>query len=273
MNYYQFNIGDYRKDAGHLSLLEHGIYRMLIDTYYTNEGPLVADDAKLMRSHCVRIADEVQAYKNIIADFFIVRDGMYYHSGCEKVLEEIFSKSAKARASSKARWDRKNKGLHQVDANAMRTDSERNANGMLPNTQYPIPNTQYNKVKKAPSKLVKPTIHELITEFGNRVTDSETQAEKFLAYYESNGWKIGKNPMKSWRATVTTWVTRSKENANHGISAITGFSTPGSAGKISTVDRNGIAADNYRRKLQLQYEAEDQHNGHVVGASGSDVWG
>lgn len=29
--------------------------------------------------------------------------------------------------------------------------------------------------------------------------------EKFHAYYESNGWRVGKNPMRSWKAAVVTW--------------------------------------------------------------------
>lgn len=30
-------------------------------------------------------------------------------------------------------------------------------------------------------------------------------AEQFYDYYESNGWKVGKNSMKDWRAAVRTW--------------------------------------------------------------------
>jgi len=29
--------------------------------------------------------------------------------------------------------------------------------------------------------------------------------EKFFDYYESNGWRVGKNPMKNWQASVRTW--------------------------------------------------------------------
>lgn len=32
-------------------------------------------------------------------------------------------------------------------------------------------------------------------------------ADRWLAYYESNGWKVGKNPMKDWKAAVRTWTT------------------------------------------------------------------
>jgi len=30
-------------------------------------------------------------------------------------------------------------------------------------------------------------------------------ADRFVDYYASNGWKVGKNPMKDWRAAVRTW--------------------------------------------------------------------
>lgn len=37
-------------------------------------------------------------------------------------------------------------------------------------------------------------------------------AEYFIDYYESNGWKVGKNPMKDWKATVRTWNSRNKQD-------------------------------------------------------------
>ena len=30
-------------------------------------------------------------------------------------------------------------------------------------------------------------------------------AERFCAYYESNGWRVGRNAMKDWQAAVRTW--------------------------------------------------------------------
>lgn len=33
----------------------------------------------------------------------------------------------------------------------------------------------------------------------------QVDVERFLAYYESNGWKVGKNPMKSWQAAMVNW--------------------------------------------------------------------
>lgn len=37
--------------------------------------------------------------------------------------------------------------------------------------------------------------------------------EQFLDYYKANGWKVGKNPMKDWRATVRNWTKRPEYNA------------------------------------------------------------
>ncbi len=32
------------------------------------------------------------------------------------------------------------------------------------------------------------------------------EAEKFFNYYESNGWRVGKNPMKNWKAAAANWM-------------------------------------------------------------------
>ena len=37
--------------------------------------------------------------------------------------------------------------------------------------------------------------------------------EMFYDYYEANGWKVGKNPMKSWKATLRNWHRRDQETA------------------------------------------------------------
>lgn len=56
---------------------------------------------------------------------------------------------------------------------------------------------------KSNGVLKKPSLDEIQTycvERGNNV-----DPEKWRAYYESNGWRVGKNPMKDWKAAVRTW--------------------------------------------------------------------
>jgi len=142
MHYYQFNIADYRKDTGHLTLLEHGIYRSLLDTYYLNELPLCKDDASLMRTHSIRTDEETKAFKNIIADYFILTKKGYTHKKCADQISKYNAKSDKARLSAKVRWD----------AEAMRTHSEGNANHKpLTNNHKPITIVKDVKASKIPT--------------------------------------------------------------------------------------------------------------------------
>ena len=64
--------------------------------------------------------------------------------------------------------------------------------------------------KPPTSRFQKPTLDQLNTEAA-LIDLSAIEAEKFLNYYESNGWKVGKNPMKSWRAALRNWWSRVKE--------------------------------------------------------------
>ena len=128
MHYYKHYIGDYRRDTSHLTLLEHGIYRQLIDSYCLDEMPLTNDLAKLMRSHSVRTAEEQQALQNVLTDFFELTENGYIHKRCEKTVAEYHGKSDKARQSANARWHKENNKLQSNNAKAMQTHTEGNAN-------------------------------------------------------------------------------------------------------------------------------------------------
>lgn len=41
---------------------------------------------------------------------------------------------------------------------------------------------------------------------------SSVDPQRFVDYYTANGWKVGKNPMKDWKAAVRGWESREKEN-------------------------------------------------------------
>ena len=79
MHYYQFNIADYRKDTMHLSRLEHGIYRDLIDWYYLDENPIPLETQVVMRRLRLDTEDEAKALKNVLSDFFSEADGWRHH--------------------------------------------------------------------------------------------------------------------------------------------------------------------------------------------------
>jgi biotin operon repressor len=73
--------------------------------------------------------------------------------------------------------------------------------------------TETEKGGGAGKKFVPPTIEEVedyIKEKGYNV-----DAERFVAYYKSNGWKVGKNQMKDWKAAIVTWSKNDNQQKNN----------------------------------------------------------
>ena len=52
-------------------------------------------------------------------------------------------------------------------------------------------------------RFEKPTLSQITQYCIER--NNNVNAEQFYDYYESNGWKVGKNSMKDWKACVRTW--------------------------------------------------------------------
>lgn len=63
--------------------------------------------------------------------------------------------------------------------------------------------TKANKSPTKAKRFVKPTLSEIEQYCIER--NNNVNAEQFFDYYESNGWKVGKNSMKDWKAAVRTW--------------------------------------------------------------------
>ena len=57
--------------------------------------------------------------------------------------------------------------------------------------------------KKAATAFHAPTVEEVKAYCLER--KNKVDAVRFVDYYTANGWKVGKNPMKDWRAAVRTW--------------------------------------------------------------------
>lgn len=70
-------------------------------------------------------------------------------------------------------------------------------------------------IKTVPSGTVakrfeKPTI-EAMNLHCAKIGLPETESVNFFNYYESNGWRVGRNPMKSWEAALVNWKIRWNE--------------------------------------------------------------
>lgn len=97
MNFYKRHIGDYIKKAGHLTLLEHGVYARLMDVYYTREAGIPED--KAARLIGARSKEELQALANVLDEFFTLVDGLWTQGRCEEEIGNASEKAEKNRAN------------------------------------------------------------------------------------------------------------------------------------------------------------------------------
>lgn len=118
--YYRFFPADYDRDTKHLSMMQHGAYRLLID-WYMNIGPLPNDMEKIHRTLRATSREEQAAVEYVLVEFYKLDGGRWNHKRCDEELDYQRSRSEVAARSADARWHNKS------NANAMRTHSEGNA--------------------------------------------------------------------------------------------------------------------------------------------------
>lgn len=141
MNYYEHHLGDYAKDAGHLSMLEEGAYRRLLDAYYTRERPLPTDMRECCKLARAVSKQEREAVAYVLAEFFALDESGYRQRRADAEIARFQDKQRKARASAEARWAQSERNAN-ASPNAMRTHSDGNADGMhrapVPSHQSPV---------------------------------------------------------------------------------------------------------------------------------------
>jgi uncharacterized protein YdaU (DUF1376 family) len=87
MQYYRRNIGDYYKKAGRLSILQHGVYNLLIDACYDREKFPTRDDA--IDWVWASSPDEVEAVDLVLSKLFSEQgDGTFVQKRISEELQE-----------------------------------------------------------------------------------------------------------------------------------------------------------------------------------------
>ena len=76
--------------------------------------------------------------------------------------------------------------------------------------------------KQKRKRFVKPTISDIEQYCSEK--NITINAQQFIDYYESNGWKVGRNSMKDWQATVRRWTSnnygKKKSNKDNAINVV-----------------------------------------------------
>lgn len=84
MNYYSHHIGDYLSATAHLTLLEHGAYRRLIDVYYIHESALPAEKKQVYRLVGARAKEEKDAVDSVLGEFFVETPSGWIQTRCDR---------------------------------------------------------------------------------------------------------------------------------------------------------------------------------------------
>lgn len=77
--------------------------------------------------------------------------------------------------------------------------------------------------KNKATRFIKPTIDEIKTFLNEQEyeTDIDRYADRFYNFYESKGWKVGKEKMKDWKAAIRGWLSRDNIKKKETVAAET----------------------------------------------------
>jgi len=95
------------------------------------------------------------------------------------------------------------------------TNSNQTTNS-IPHTSDSIPQTNKSVCDtgadrpRTPARFIPPTAAQVQEYCQSKQLNVD--AQRFVDYYTSNGWRVGKNPMKDWQAAARHW--NGKENAH-----------------------------------------------------------
>lgn len=84
-----------------------------------------------------------------------------------------------------------------------------NVNDNENNTLTSVEATTLPTRTRTTERFVRPTIEEIEAYIAEKGYTFSAQA--FFDYYEANGWRVGKNPMKKWKAACANWQRMEQE--------------------------------------------------------------
>ena len=106
---------------------------------------------------------------------------------------------------------------------------------VVSNEQQTLP-TPTKEKKRRSSVFVKPTLEECIAYANEKGFNWD--ASRFYNYYESNGWRVGRNPMKNWKAAMSSWNTKEPKYPQQSL-------FPSTSNNNNNNNNNGLIQNNY----------------------------
>ena len=211
---FQLYTDDFLSGTLEMSQAEVGQFiRLLCHQWNRGSIPVETEKQQRLAGGCVSV--------EVLAKFEECEDGFLRNKRLESVRTErgVFLQQQ----SQKGKLSAEKRRLAALAALAGQPDTQPDLNQSSTAAQpdgQPTPQPESNSPSPSPSpkekntadkpprvRFQKPTVEELTAE-AIKIGLPITEVDKFWNYYESNGWKVGKNPMKSWPATMKSWLSR-----------------------------------------------------------------
>ena len=229
---FQFYVQDFLVGVRHMNTEETGAYILLLCEQW-EEGHIKKDAAFLKKIAKISI----KKLQNVLEKFIEVDKGIYKNIRLEKEREKQMDRRNKlaengrkgGRPSMKENQMvifEKPKGLANQNQKE-RLSSSSSSSFSDTNVSHRIPKVKKSVIGKS---FEAPELKEIAEYFSeqtqNRWTEKEIkmQSNKFFNYYTSNGWKVGKNAMKDWRATARNWILDKQPEQSKALSTKNNFS-------------------------------------------------
>jgi uncharacterized protein YdaU (DUF1376 family) len=209
MSWFPLYHGDYLRDTMSLNAEEHGVYLLLLMAFFAG-GPLRDDIDELA---LIARTTKIEVLRKILTRYWeLTGDGWVNGRMAEIKAKQEEKTLARQGAGRKGGLARASNARNLLEANAKQESSS----GLcLTNAQASTrTRTRHtdNVLEGGAKKFAPPTPQE-VAEYARSI-GYLLDGTRFVDHYTANGWRVGRTPMKDWRAAVRLWKTRDKENSH-----------------------------------------------------------
>ena len=214
---FQLYAADFYMDTASWTIEEVGIYTRLLFFQWVN-GCIPMDEIRLSRIAGCSLKTFRKSWDGIHLKFSPRDHENLINLRLEesRIKQDEYHNARKlgGKITAKKRWGEK------------KTDSSANSSASSSTVALPSSSSSsINKVSK--SIFIIPKVDEVSSYCSERKNGINPQV--WMDHYTSNGWKVGKNPMRDWKAAIRTWESRGGNGNGNGYSG--GESkTPGKTG-------------------------------------------
>ena len=206
MHYFQFNIGDYRKDTVHLSRLEHSIYRDLIDWYYLDEKPIPKETQSVSRRLRLVSQEEQNALIAVLQDFFICSEDGWRHKRIDQEIQDYHDMCQTNRVNG-GKGGRPKKNPVGSESQPTRNPNQE----PITNNQEPIINTTRQKAISCPQGVSEDVWRDFCQHRRSvRATVTQTALDGIDREAKKAGWSLEaalqECVVRGWRGFKAEWV-------------------------------------------------------------------